>query len=328
MTRLLDDLLDASRITEGKIRIEKRTCDIRDTLDDVVSVMEPKLSRRSQRLEVDCQDEPLLVHADPIRIQQVQVNLLNNASKYSPEGESIALKLAREDDHAVISVKDNGIGISEELQKQIFDPFVQSNDTLGLADGGMGIGLTLVRALVDNHQGKISVCSDGEGRGSEFVVHLPLVEDGSEEDLAGIEEKGAEEASIRRTIVLVEDNPDNRRILSTLLELEGHTVFVAEDGRSGIELIFSKQPEIALVDLGLPDFDGCEVAGRVRDKLKNEQTLLVALTGYGREQDINRTRLAGFDAHIVKPLDRKKLKQVLNGDRAAFAQDPSDQKTS
>ena len=308
MTRLLDDLLDVSRITRGTIALRNELIDLRNTARSAIESLGPLMAEHGTHLIVDISDEPVPVFGDPARLQQIQANLLSNASKYSPRGAQVRFSIRREGDQAVITVSDNGRGIEPELLPRIFDLFVQGDQSIARSEGGLGIGLTLLRSLVHLHDGRVEAASDGANRGSTFTVHLPLAE-------GERQQPNVEPVSRRsiRTVVLVEDQPDARRMLQLLLESRSLTVWTAENGKKGAELIETLKPDLAIVDLGLPVMSGYDLARHVRANEKNRETRLVALSGYGQDADIQAALAAGFDEHLTKPPDPDRLDAVLAG---------------
>jgi CheY-like chemotaxis protein/anti-sigma regulatory factor (Ser/Thr protein kinase) len=245
--------------------------------------------------------------ADPIRVDQVVGNLLTNAIKYTPPGKRIHITVGREGDDAVVRVADEGIGIPMDLAPRIFDLFVQGSRPLDRSSGGLGIGLTLVRRLVEMHGGRVEVSSRGEGQGSTFTIRLPAIE-----APASPEPRDEHHGADGRDILLIEDNEDARETLETLLRLKGHEVRTAPDGPSGLAAALSERPGVMLVDLGLPGLDGLEVARRVRaDGGWAQRPLMVALTGYGQDEDRQRAIEAGFDAHVTKPVSMDALDRLL-----------------
>jgi CheY-like chemotaxis protein/anti-sigma regulatory factor (Ser/Thr protein kinase) len=249
----------------------------------------------------------VVLHGDPVRLQQVVANLLTNAVRHSDPGGRVELVVRREDGHAVLSLRDHGTGIQAELLPKIFDLFVQSDQHLDRSRGGLGVGLTLVRRIVELHGGTVEARSEGAGKGSEFVVRLPLAR-GRElqpQDQAG------EPAAKRRRIVLVEDQADAREMLSLLLAAKGHEVTEAVDGPSALEEIARVRPDAALVDIGLPTMSGYEVARRIRKDPSLDSVVLIALTGYGMEADIETASEAGFDQHLTKPVESGRLELLL-----------------
>lgn len=322
MTRLLDDLLDVSRITQRKIKLRKSLVDLRKTVEDAVQSVRVLADERRIDIEVDVSEDPLWVHGDAARLQQVQANLLTNAVKYSPPGSRVQLSLLPEHAFAVVRVADCGAGIAPEMLDRVFEMFVQSEEALARSDGGMGVGLTLVRNLVELHGGTVVAHSEGLGRGSEFEVRLPLADPaGRESDAASRSATGTNNTVRVERIVIIEDQEDNRNMLTSLLELEGVEVHAAATGLAGLELIERVRPDAAIVDIGLPEMDGYEVARRIRaSDNSSSQIKLIALTGYGQPQDVKRTQDAGFDHHLVKPLQPDQLAQALT--RAADKSSP------
>lgn len=312
MARLLDDLLDVARVTQGKIQLAKETLNLTSLATDVLEIIEPLAAARRQQLDVRIPQGTLWIQGDRLRLQQIQVNLLTNAVKYTPRCGSIRFLITQEEKEAVIRVEDSGMGIPHEMLPQIFDLFVQCHETVDRADGGIGVGLTLVRYLVDLHGGAVTAHSDGPGQGSQLTVRLPLTD--APRPNSSPESAPAQVAEVRR-IAIIEDNSDSRDMLYSLLRMDGYDVVAARDGIEGLALIQTHQPDVALVDIGLPGIDGFEVARRVRASLGNE-ILLIALTGYGREEDRRAVLAAGFNEHLVKPLDPDDLVKILSARRA------------
>jgi two-component system, chemotaxis family, CheB/CheR fusion protein len=312
MARLLDDLLDVSRITRGRITLHRELVDLREASRAALESAAPLVQERKITLVVSLPEQPLVVDGDPARLQQIQANLLSNAVKYSPPGSTVHFTVSRDRNEAVVRVRDRGRGIEPEVLPRIFELFVQGQQSIERPEGGLGIGLTLLRALVDLHGGHVSASSDGRDRGSEFVVRLPLAR------AAATAMPGGQAAPARavRTVVVVEDQDDARQMLSMLLESRGLEVSVAADGIDGAELIERLQPDLALVDLGLPRLDGYSVARRVR--AANPHVCLVALTGYGQDADVRAALEAGFDEHLTKPADPDQLDAVLTGRSAGL----------
>jgi two-component system CheB/CheR fusion protein len=306
MARLLDDLLDVSRITSGKLRLRERPCDLHDAIQGGIEAIAPMLAEHRIELCRELPPEPLPMRGDPARLQQVVTNLLSNAVRHSEPGGRIELAVQREGDHVRISLRDHGTGIDAELLPQIFDLFVQSEQELARSRGGLGVGLTLVRWIVELHGGTVGAHSDGIGRGSEFVVRLPLCPAAHE----SLEDPGTAIALPCR-IVLVEDQPDAREMMRLLLITRGHDVVEAADGVSGIDAIERVRPHAALVDIGLPTMSGYDVARRIRRNRALDSVILVAVTGYGAHADIEAARDAGFDEHLTKPADTGRLESIL-----------------
>jgi two-component system CheB/CheR fusion protein len=321
MARLLDDLLEASRVTQDKIELRKRVLDLRPVIKDAADSLRALMESRGHELAMDLDSRPMLVQGDDARLLQINVNLLSNAAKYTPRGGRIALEGKVDGEHAVVRVRDNGVGIPTEMLDTIFDLFVQSRRTLERAEGGLGLGLTLVRSLVRMHEGTVAAHSDGEGKGSEFVVRLPLatrtdpnMDPGPTQlSRAGVKLNGGAK------ILVVEDNPDARHILCDVLELAGFECHPAEDGDAALDLLERVRPDAAIVDIGLPVIDGFEFARRVRSDPARGSIYLIALTGYGRRIDREQALRAGFDEHLVKPVDPPMLLQLLGQESHAEA---------
>lgn len=327
LSRLVDDLLDVSRITSDKIELRRQRTDLRRSIRAAVETLQPLIDRSGQRLELALPEEPLTVMADPDRLEQVVGNLLANAVKYTPSGGLIAVMACRQGGgngggEALVEVADTGVGIRPELLERIFDLFAQAEVSLDRRGGGMGLGLTLVRRLVELHGGSVTAESKGEGRGSRFRVRLPLAEIDPAESgqaeggrAAGPEmEEGRDEAAAgpgRASVLVVEDHEDARLALKLLLDHRGHRVGVAEDGLEGVEMAGGGAWDAAVVDLGLPGIDGFEVARRLRRNPRTREMLLCALSGYGQEGDRRRSTEAGFDHHLIKPLQPAELFPLL-----------------
>jgi PAS domain S-box-containing protein len=309
LTRLVEDLLDVSRFTRGKIELRKGPLDLRQAVQGAVESTRPLIDRRRHELEVSLPDEPLWLEADATRIEQVLANLLHNAAKFTEPGGHIALSVERHGDEVAVAVRDDGSGIEPELLPRIFDLFVQEDRSLARSHGGLGIGLTLVRGLVEQHGGRVEARSDGPGRGCEILIRLPLRAAPQQTAPAAPQPDAAAEPPAR--ILLVEDNIDAADALAELLRLWGHQVTIAHDGLLALEAARSVRPEVVLLDIGLPGMDGYEVARALRSLGGLEGVLLIALTGYGQESDRHRSQLAGFDHHMVKPVDVSRLRQLI-----------------
>jgi two-component system, chemotaxis family, CheB/CheR fusion protein len=309
MSRLLDDLLDVARITRGRIALRTEVVDVRDTARSAIEALGPFIAERGTQLEVDISSEPIYVVGDAARLQQVQANLLSNASKYSPRGGRVRFELRKENGEAMIRVADEGRGIAAEMLPRIFELFVQGDQSIARSEGGLGIGLTLLKSLVELHGGRVDAQSDGPGTGSVFTVWLPLAPGASLTGGTGAVELRAPV----RTVVLVEDQADARRMMQLLLESDGVSVFTAENGVDGAALIERIHPDLALVDLGLPVMSGFDLARQIRKNPNNATTRLVALSGYGQDADIQASLAAGFDEHLTKPPDPDRLERLLKG---------------
>ncbi|HEY2517033.1 MAG TPA: chemotaxis protein CheB [Polyangiaceae bacterium] len=307
MARLLDDLLDASRVTQNKIQLRSRVLDLRAVARDATDSTQAVMQRRGVHFKTEIDALPLMVSGDEPRLLQIHVNLLSNAAKYTPRGGHVSLSLKQEGDAAVVRVKDDGAGIPRDMLDQVFELFVQSRRTLDRAEGGLGVGLTLVKSLVEMHGGAVTAHSAGEGLGAEFVVRLPLTLEAAEEPPRRRDVGLAQGARV----VLIEDNADSREALSELLALRGFDCHTECDGAAGLALIERVGPDVAIVDLGLPTLDGFEIARRVRSNAALSDIYLIALTGYGQSSDRDAALRAGFDEHLVKPVDSAELMQLL-----------------
>ena len=313
LTQLVDDLLDVARITQGKIALRKEWLDLAQLVQRAVETTRPLIDKRQHVLHVALPAEPVHVLADPVRLEQILINLLTNAAKYTDPGGRIEVHARAEEGVVVVAVRDSGVGISAEMQSRIFDLFMQAEHTLDRSLGGLGIGLTLVRRLVDLHGGQIAVHSAGRGQGSTFTVRLPV----GAAEAAAANEPGPDNAGAHggargaRRVLVVDDNRDGAESLAMMLRLWGHEVSVAYDGLAGLELAKADPPAVIVLDIGLPGLDGYEAARRLRAEPATADALLIALTGYGQEEDRRRARAAGFDHHLVKPVDHGALQAVL-----------------
>lgn len=313
MVRLVDDLLDLTRIARGKLDLRRTLFDVAQAVTQAVQTVRPLLESQGHQLSVELPAEPIYLEADETRIVQALVNLLNNAGKYTERGGQIRLSVGREDGEAVLRVQDNGVGIEAEMLGRIFDLFTQIGRSLHQAQGGLGIGLMLVRQLVELHGGRVSAHSAGPGKGSQFVVRLPIATPPASSDPPGQSpQPGKLSATTACHILIIEDNTDARETLALLLQMLGHRIETAATGPDGVRLALSARPQVVLVDLGLPGLDGFEVARRIRAAL-GESVRLIALTGYAQEEDRRRTLAAGFDAHLPKPVELEELNNVLSG---------------
>ncbi|HEX4337683.1 MAG TPA: chemotaxis protein CheB [Polyangiaceae bacterium] len=315
MARLLDDLLEVGRVTQDKVELRKSVFDLRPIVNDAVDAARNFMEARGIALSVEIDSKPLYVDGDATRLQQIQVNLLNNAAKYTPRGGHVVLRATVEDGMATIRVRDDGVGIAKDMLDSVFDLFVQSTRTLDRAEGGLGVGLTLVRGLVTKHGGEVTAQSDGEGKGSEFVVRLPLVAPPAES--APVHRPDGLKLPPGSKIVIIEDNTDSREVLCALLSHAGFDCRSADSGDVGLALIDEFQPRAAIVDIGLPGIDGLELARRVRKGLKHPNVYLIALTGYGRRGDREMALQAGFNEHLVKPVDLDTLSRFFGNGKDA-----------
>jgi signal transduction histidine kinase len=309
VVRLVDDLLDVSRVTRGKIALKRERVDLAAVVQNAVEESGPAVEAGRHRLTLDLPADPVCVEGDPARLTQVVANLLTNAAKYTPDGGHIRLAVGRDGRWAVVRVRDTGLGIPADMLPRVFGMFAQVDGHLDRSQGGLGIGLSLVRGLVELHGGTVEARSDGPGRGSEFVVRLPAATG------QGVAAGGADAPPARpsppRRVLIVDDNADAAESLSVLLSLSGHEVRTVHDGRAAVELVKSFRPQVALLDLGMPGMDGCQTARAVRELQNGRDVILIALTGWGQEEDRRRTERAGFDAHLVKPVDHAVLQQFF-----------------
>ena len=310
LTRLVDDLLDVARVTSGKVPLSKRRLDAIEVVRRAVDGIAARAAHAGVEVRLAAPSTPLWIAADATRLEQVASNLLTNAVKYTPAGGRADVTVTRDGGEVVIALRDTGVGIEPDLLPHIFDLFKQAERTLARSEGGLGIGLTLVRTLVELHGGTVMGRSEGLGRGSEFVVRLPLAEAGEDGAPAGDPATVPRPASGRRRVFVIEDHEDNRTALVTLLEQIGCAVHSASDGREGARAIVAARPDVAIVDIGLPGMDGYAVARYVRDALQKD-IFLVALTGYGQPRDREMAAAAGFDVHLRKPVDVSQLRALV-----------------
>jgi two-component system CheB/CheR fusion protein len=315
LVHLVDDLLDISRISVGRMVLREAVLDLRSVADDALMISGPLLDEAQHTVRVDLPPEPLWVNGDTVRLAQVISNLLNNAARYTPHGGSVGLRVTREGDDALVLVEDSGVGLAAEMLQRIFEPFVQGDARSARSAGGLGVGLALAKRLVEMHGGTIKATSAGPGTGSCFVVRLPLVQTN-----ASLRQPAPKAAGSGRRwrLLLVDDNQDSARSQARLLGMLGHEVEVAFDGGTALERFASFLPDAVLLDIGLPGMDGYEVARRVRALPGGRDVLLVAQTGWGQEEDRQASAAAGFDAHLVKPVDTPALLRLLD-ERAALS---------
>jgi signal transduction histidine kinase len=338
LTRLVDDLLDVSRITRGKINLAREPVEIGGLVSRAVETVQPLIVERGHQFTIDVPNEPIRVYGDPLRLTQALGNVLTNAAKYTERAGRISLIARRSGDAVEIRVRDTGIGIPSAMLPMIFDMFTQLRNDAARSQSGLGIGLALVRKLLEMHGGTVTASSEGDGLGSEFLIALPVIPNdtvrvsaaaGSKANghAASVDAPAAEDASItpqvRRRILVADDNSDALESLATLLELGGHEVFSAANGALALESAERHLPEVALLDIGMPKLDGYEVARRIRAQPWGRSITLVALTGWGQDSDRRRSGEAGFDSHLVKPLDLDKLTELL-GRLPARAPEPAD----
>ncbi len=311
LVRLVDDLLELSRITRGLIELQPKRTEVAALVRNAVETSATLVESAHHQLAISLPAEPIFVDVDPVRIVQVISNLLNNAAKYTDDGGQIWLNARVTDREVVISVRDNGIGIAPAMQARVFEMFAQVDRAAGRSYGGLGIGLTLVRSLVAMHGGRVEVKSAGEGQGSEFLVHLPLAVKTDAGPNPGASSKRPASVLTAQRILVVDDNRDSADSLQTLLKFLGADVDVAYGGAEALAAIEKFHPAVVLLDLGMPEIDGYEVAKRVRQRTEFDDVTLIALTGWGQEEDRRRAQNAGFDHHLVKPADIASLQTLL-----------------
>ena len=307
LSRLVDQLLDVSHLAQGTMALEKTPIDVNAVLWRAVELVQPLIDERGHELRVRPFSQPVNVEGDFDRLTQIFVNLLDNAARYTEAGGEIEIKATKDGDSVTIAVKDDGAGIAPESLPVIFDLFTKAHRSAERPQGGLGIGLSLVRKLVDMHEGSVEVQSTGLKQGSEFVVRLPLL---TQSARSGRPLKSQPGRDMPRRIVLIDDNRDAAESLAMLLRLKGHEVHIAYDGPTGVELALKTLPDCVLVDIGLPGIDGHEVAKRLRPQ-HEDGMLLVALTGYGQSGDRIKSEQAGFDHHLVKPVAQSVLEDLL-----------------
>jgi two-component system, sensor histidine kinase len=305
VSHLVDDLLDVERVVSGKVRLTRRPIDLADTVRRVVATFCDEAGS-DRRIHINA--EPVWVDCDTVRLDQVLNNLMTNAVKYTPSAGRILVTLRADGEDAVLSVEDTGLGISARLLPFIFDLYVQADRTLDLSEGGLGIGLTLVRRLVELHGGSVAVTSDGEGHGSTFTIRLKQV---PRTEASSMISAPRERRSRTRRVLLIEDSPDARDMLRMMLEVAGHTVYDAADGARGLELVTAVRPDVGIIDIGLPVMDGYQIARRIRQDPHGRTMLLLALSGYGGAEDASRSVEYGFDHHLVKPVDEDYLGRLI-----------------
>jgi CheY-like chemotaxis protein/two-component sensor histidine kinase len=296
-------------MTQGKIVLKKSNVDLVPLVNDAIAAAGPLIEARRHTVELHLPDEPILVYGDPARLLQVMENLLTNAAKYTPPGGRVSLRLAREGNQARLTVDDTGVGLAEDNLEAIFGLFTQLDASLDRSERGLGVGLSLVRMLVEMHGGHVQACSEGPGRGSSFTVRLPLT--AADSRASSPPPRQAMKAGKPVAVLIVEDIHDSRKILKRLLALDGHDVREAADGHAGLAELLANPPDVALVDVGLPGIDGYEVARIARKNPSLNRVRLVALTGYGRPEDREAVLAAGFDEHLVKPVNPADLVRVL-----------------
>ena len=312
LIRLVDDLLDISRVTSGKLELRREWVELKAVIDAAVETSRPVIEQAGHEFVVVVPEEPILVDGDATRLAQVVSNLLNNSAKYTPRGGRVRLAACREDDMAVLVVADDGIGIPPNMLGKVFEMFSQVDRALEKTTGGLGIGLSLVKGLVEMHGGTIEARSEGEGRGSEFIVRLPVVSSAVQKvEPLGVSEP-VNSSSRRRRILVADDNVDSAESLGMLLKLLGNDVSIANDGLQAVEVAETFRPDAILLDIGMPKLNGYEACRRIRELPWGKTAILIAMTGWGRDEDQRRSQEAGFDRHLVKPVDPSALEKLLS----------------
>ncbi|WP_425618153.1 PAS domain S-box protein [Anatilimnocola sp. NA78] len=309
MVRLVDDLMDVSRITRGKVDLRQEIMPISVVLNNAIETSRPLIEQMGHQLKVSLPAQPILVDADMTRLAQVFSNLLNNAAKYSEQGSQIEVSVERQGDDVVIRVKDNGIGIAADQLPRIFEMFAQVDRSLERSQGGLGIGLTLVKRLVEMHGGTVQAASEGAGQGSEFIVRLPWLAEGAKPRATGGAELPSAKSSLR--VLIVDDNQDGANSLALMLKIIGNDTCTAYDGEEGVNAAATYRPDVILFDIGLPKLNGYEACRRIREQPWGQQPVIIAVTGWGQDEDRRRSQAAGFDHHLVKPVDPRALMQLL-----------------
>jgi len=309
MTRLVDDLLDVARIARGKLTLQKQVVDLREPISSAIEIAGPLLEQKGHHLELKVPQHALLVDGDAPRLTQIFANLICNAAKYTDPGGHISVRVEQRDQQLVIEIRDDGIGIGKELLPRIFDPFVQAEQSSERARGGLGLGLGLVRALVELHGGRVEAHSQGSGLGSTFTVRLPAIAQVASSHAPDGRLSSAFRPTGRRRILVVDDNDDARMLLADILSELGHDVRVAADSSSALEVIQDFSPEVGILDIGLPGIDGYELACKLRPAVPAVR--LIALSGYGQPADKARSQAAGFDRHLVKPVELRRLLDAM-----------------
>ncbi|HZQ75117.1 MAG TPA: ATP-binding protein [Burkholderiales bacterium] len=310
LSRLVDDLIDVARLERGKIALQPRRLDLNVAVTGAVEACLPTIQGRAHNARLVLEREALFVDADPVRLEQLLTNLIVNACKFTPPKGDIEVRTAREADAALVCVRDNGVGIEAGMLEAVFEPFAQGDQTLARSAGGLGVGLSIARRIAELHGGSLHAASEGGNRGALFEARFPLKPAPLP---AAAPERRAARPALRRRILVVEDNADIRESLRMVLGFWGHDVLLAESGVEGLELVLSEKPDIALLDIGLPGMSGYDLARRIRTEAAGwpRPVRLFALTGYGQPSDRERSREAGFDAHLLKPVDLEVLRELL-----------------
>lgn len=315
LVHLVDDLLDVSRITHGKVQLRRERAELAAIVDIAVESSRVAVEEGDHALTISLPPEPVYVDADVTRLAQVFANLLNNAARYTPRGGQISLRAERRNESMVVTVTDTGIGIPAEALPRVFDMFSQVDRSVEKAAGGLGIGLALVKALVEMHGGTVEASSAGQGQGSEFFVTLPVAPDGPAQVRS---QRGVQRSSGKQRILVADDNHDSADSLAMLLRISGHEVHTCYDGLEGLEAVVRLRPEVVLLDIGMPKLNGHEVCRQIRAQPWGRTVTVIAVTGWGDEQTRSRAKEAGFDRHLTKPVDYSALTELLTRLRATL----------
>ena len=319
MVRLVDDLLDLSRINSDKLELQKQPVVLSEVVSQAVETVRPLIAESRHELSIDLPPEPLQLNGDTVRLSQAFSNLLNNACKYTEPGGRISLTAAQRDGHVIVSIRDNGMGIPTDLSPRIFEMFTQADHSLQRQHGGLGIGLALVKRLVEMHEGEVSAGANPAGQGSEFLVRLPLMTVPKANELSTSHSTSPANAAATLRILVVDDNRDSAETLSMLLELMGNEISVAYDGEQALAMAKEIKPDVVLLDIGLPKLNGYDVARLIRQEPWGSNPILVAITGWGQTEDKDLSREAGFDHHLVKPVDHDQLLKLIQKRKSAQA---------
>jgi CheY-like chemotaxis protein/two-component sensor histidine kinase len=309
MVRLVDDLLDVSRVTRDKIELRKERVDLAAVLNTAIETSRPLIDAAAHELTITFPAQPVYVDVDPARMAQVFSNLLNNSAKYTDAGGRIQIEARQQGENVFIAVRDNGVGIACDELAYVFDMFRQVDRSLERSQGGLGIGLTLVRRLVELHGGSVNALSEGRGKGSEFVIRLPVAS--AELALTPVPPTLDREAAPKPRVLVVDDNRGSRETLSALLQMKGHEVQTARDGQEAVDTVPSFLPDVILMDVGMPILNGLDATRRIRQMRCGADIFIVALTGWGQASDVQKSAEAGCSAHLIKPVDIAVLEELL-----------------
>jgi CheY-like chemotaxis protein len=311
MTRLIDDLMDLSRITRNKLELQRTRVKLADIVHAALETSQPLIEAGGHGFTLQMPGEPIVLDADAARLSQVISNLLNNAAKFTPRGGHITFRVESGADHALLRVRDTGVGMAPETLPRIFDMFAQADPAPERSHAGLGVGLTLVRRLVEMHGGSVEARSEGLGRGAEFVIRLPIARSAGTRRSAEEQDAASEMPALALRILVVDDNVDSASTMAALLEIEGHDVRVAHDGFKALEEIATFKADVAILDIGMPKMNGYTLARRIRSRMADAQPLLIAVTGWGQAEDRQRSKAAGYDHHLFKPVDPSALCALL-----------------